>query len=176
MKENDTLVVLAGNGGRADHLLSTQPRAPYNADEQRLSVDIERDIDRLIQGGEDHLVLLKMYPRRAVEPAASAIRPEIAERIAADALNVFGPLHGGVVTQEALDDVIVQGRRYSTAYPHINLNRYDFYDAASGEPLLGVWRASRIQNLRRETRTNRTIDVALLVLEVSKSVFPMLHF
>ena len=68
----------------------------------------------------------------------------------------------------------MQTQRFSTTYPHINLERYDFYDAPTREPLLGAWRASRIQNLRRETRTNRMIDIALLALEVGKFVFPTL--
>jgi hypothetical protein len=179
----DSMLMLAGGDGAAGERLSSQPRVPYNADEQRLSVHVKREMDQLILGGRDHLVLLKLYPRAAEgsalgiarpELTQGAVRREIMERIAGDALNFFGPLHGGVVTQETLDDVIMQAQWFSTTYPHINLERYDFYDAPTGEPLLGTWRASRIQNLRRETRTNRMIDLALLALEVGKFVFPTL--
>lgn len=104
----------------------------------------------------------------------AAIRRSTGLRIAADALNIFGPLHGGVVTQEVLEDVIVQARRYTTAYPHINLERYDVYDAEAREPVLGAWRARRIQNQRRETRKNRMIDIVLLAVEISQAVFPRL--
>ena len=40
--------------------------------------------------------------------------------------------------------------------------------------MLGAWRARRLQNQRRETRTTRMIGVALLVLEVGQAVFPRL--
>lgn len=179
----DSMLTLAGGDGRVSEHLSSQALFPYNEDEQRLSVHVKHKIDQLILGGTDHLVLLKLLPQAAdgstlraapVEQSHTQVRREIVERIAADALNFFGPLHGGVVTQEALDDLIMQTQRFSTTYPHINLERYDFYDAPTREPLLGAWRASRIQNLRRETRTNRMIDIALLALEVGKFVFPTL--
>lgn len=197
--------------GAADGLLSSQPRADYNRDEQRLSVLVQCELDRMIVGGCDKLVLLKLYPRRdqrmaaaatqhharavtravagtqgeaeversALEVAwpvinAAAVRHATAVQLAAEALSFFGPLHGGVVTQTPFPDVVVQGRRYTTTYPHINLERYDVYDARTSEPVLGAWRARRIQNQRRETRTNRMIDVALLVLEVGQAVFPRL--
>ena len=35
-------------------------------------------------------------------------------------------------------------------------------------------RARRIQNLRRETQTNRMIDITLLALEIGKSFLPQL--
>ena len=212
--EDRGLLVLSGTlgDGAASELLGGQPHAAYNRDEQRLSVLVQHALDRMIMGGCDQLVLLKLYPRRDHDlllaapelpehhtrdlqrpagdaqteterralhvawPAinASAVRHETVMQLAADALSFFGPLHGGVVTQTPLSDVVVQGRRYTTAYPHINLERYDVYDARTSEPALGAWRARRIQNQRRETRTNRMIDVALLVLEVSQAVFPRL--
>ncbi len=181
--QSDSMLVLTGDDGLADPSLRSLPRVPYNSDEQRLSVFVQRELGRLILGGKDHLVLLKLYPQRADGPAVSIgcpgvnpgmVRQEIAMRIAADALHFFGPLHGGVITQEVFEDIILQGRTFSTAYPHITLERYDCYDVLTSEPLLGAWRACRIQNLRRETRTNRTIDLALLAIEVSKSIFPQL--
>jgi hypothetical protein len=181
--QSDSVLALAGGEARASELISAQPRAAYNEDEQRLSVYVQEEIEHLILGRRDGLVLVKMYPQQGANRAAvsdgrgahvGAVRREVAEGIAADALGFFGPLHGGVVAQERRDDLILQRRRYSTAYPHINLERYDFYDAPTGEPLLGAWCAWRLQNLRRETQTNRVIDLALLALEVGKSVFPLL--
>ncbi len=197
--------------GTANEQLNSRPRADYNPDEQRLSVLVQRQLDHMVAGGCDQLVLLKLYPRRdqrLAAPAAAphrrdveranedgqrepetehsalqvawpavnarAVRHATAVQLAADAVSFFGPLHGGVVAQTPFSDVVVQGRRYTTAYPHINLERYDVYDARTSEPVLGAWRARRIQNQRRETRTNRMIDVALLVLEVGQAVFPRL--
>jgi hypothetical protein len=203
--EDRSLLVLAGAiaDGSAPEVLRSQPVAAYNPDEQRLSVLVQRELDRLVNGGCDHQVLLKLYPAREQQLAGlparqeqlapsdgeadrqashaawtgvrtGAVRPERAVQIAAEALTFFGPLHAGVLTQTAVADVIVQGRRFTTAYPHINLERYDVYEAQTQAPVLGVWRARRLQNQRRETRTNRMIDIALLVLEVSQALFPRL--
>jgi|GEM_PF-3145224 len=181
--QNDSILVLAGSDGYRGDLLGSQQCVPYNPDEQKLSVFVQGELDQLMVGGRGHLILLKLYPESTDRAAVSigrsglnskAVRREMAARIAADALNFFGPLHGGVVTQETLKELILQRQKFSTAYPHISLERYDFYDAFTCEPLLVAWRASRIQNLRRETRTNRMIDLALLAVEVSKSVFPRL--
>lgn len=164
-------------------LLHGQPLVPYTPDERELSRLVCHETEQLLLGYRDYLVLLKLYPRDgeglglAVECLgvnANAVRPEVAEHIAADALGFFGPLHGGVITQDAADGIIVQRRPYTTAYPHINLERDDFYDARTREPVLGAWRAFRIQNQRRETRKNRRIDMALLALEIGKSLFPLL--
>jgi len=178
-------LTLTGRDGHAGDVLGSPPLVPYTADERHVSAQVEREIDRLIYGRMETLVLLKLYPQRSdrqpsdagvrwLGTGGGAVRPEIAAQIAAEALGFFGPLHGSVVAQYVLDDVIVQRQRFSTAFPHITLQRYFAYDAATGDPLVGAWRARRIQNQRRETRTNRTIDIALLVLEVAKSVFPAL--
>lgn len=181
--QSDSLLALAGADGHMGENLRVQPLAPFTPEERRLSARVDRELDELVLGGRDRLVLVKLYPRRADGQAAGiswpgsergAVRPAVAARIAAEALDFFGPLSGGVVVQEALDDVIVQRRRFTSAYPHITLERYDIYDARTSDPLLGAWGVRRIQNLRRETRTNRVIDVALLALEVGKSVFPRL--
>ena len=184
--QSESLLMLMGEEGfeRVD-LLSRQPRIPYTPDEQRLSVLVQREIDHLLDGRHNHLVLLKLYPQRAaggpvlrdVWPGvhANEIRAEVATRMAADVLGFFGSLHGGITTQEAMDDLIVQGRTFSTAYPHIRLERYDIYDAITSEPLIGAWRARRTQNQLRETRRNRMLDLTLLTLEVAKSVFPLLR-
>lgn len=164
-------------------LLRGQPLVSYTPDERELGTIMRRETEQLLLGMQDYLVLLKLHPRDgdglglAVEclgVSSHTIRPEVAESIASDALAFFGPLHGGVITQESGDGIIVQRRPYTTAYPHINLERDDFYDATTREPVLGAWRAYRIQNQRRETRTNRRIDMALLALEIGKSLFPLL--
>jgi hypothetical protein len=178
-----SLLALPVGDSAATDLIRSQPLVRYNDQERRLSAHVEHEIDCLILGRRDSLVLLKLYPRPTDDDVAAlvptgigqdGVRAEIATRIASEALNFFGPLHGGIVVQEVHDDVILQGRRYTSAYPHITLERYDAYDAATSDPLVSEWRARRIQNLRRETRTNRMIDVTLLVLEIGKSVFPML--
>lgn len=175
----------AGPVGNIRDLLRGQPLVPYSGDERKLSMVVCHETEQLLLGMRDYLVLLKLHPHDGdglglaveclgVDP--HTVRPEIAEHIAADALGFFGPLHGGVITQ-AQDDangIIVQRRPYTSAYPHIVLERDDFYDATTREPVLGAWRAYRIQNQRRETRKNRMIDMALLALEVGKSLFPLL--
>ena len=180
---SESMLLLVMSGEQTADMLGSQPYLPYTPDEQRLSLFVRHELDDLILGRRNHLVLLKFYPKHEAGPAIStrcpgldprAVRQEMAARIAADALAFFGPVHGGVVTQQTDEQVILQERTFSTTYPHITLERYDCYDAPSGEPLLGAWRACRIQNLRRETRTNRMIDIALLAIEVSKSVFPLL--
>ena len=164
-------------------LLRDQPLVPYTPEERHLSAVVWHETERLLHAERETLVLLKLYPVQGdghglslewsgIDP--SAIRRDVAERIAADALNFFRPLRGGVTTQQAADGLIVQRRPFSTAYPHITLERDDFYVAETREPVLGAWRAFRIQNQRRETRTNRMIDVALLALEIGKSLFPLL--
>jgi hypothetical protein len=204
------LLLLAGTMSEAEgvqpDVFRSEPPASYNRDEQRLSILVQGELDRMIMGGRNQLVLLKLYPQRDDVPAgtlpgthqsqqlqaneastarpalqadwptvdARAVRQATAVQIAADAISFFGSLHGGVLTQVTYPDVIVQGRRFTTAYPHINLERYNVYDAQTNEPVLGAWRARRIQNQRRETRTNRMIDIALLVLEVSQAIFPRL--
>lgn len=208
--EARSLLLLAGamsdEEGVNPEVFRSEPPAPYNREEQRLSILVQRELDRMIMGGCNQLVLLKLYPQRDDMPAgalpaaqqghqlqaneasragaslhavwptvdARVVRHATAMQIAADAISFFGPLHGGVLTQVPYPDVIVQGRRFTTAYPHINLERYNVYDAQTKEPVLGAWRARRIQNQRRETRTNRMIDIALLVLEVGQAVFPRL--
>lgn len=189
--DGDNTLKAAWSGDVADagpvrdirELLHGQPLVPYTPDERELSHLVRHETEQLLYGMRDNLVLLKLYPqhtdgqRLAVEwPGLESrdVRREVAERIAADALGFFGPLHGGVITQDTADGIIVQRRPYTTAYPHINLERDDFYDATTREPVLGAWRACRIQNQRRETRTNRRIDMALLVLEIGKSLFPLL--
>lgn len=177
----------AGDTSGADvairELLRDQPLVPYTAEERHLSAAVCHETEQLLHGERETLVLLKLYPIEgdghglAVEWSGfdpSTIRREVAERIAADALNFFRPLRGGVITQQAADGLIVQRRPFSTAYPHITLERDDFYVAETREPVLGAWRACRIQNQRRETRTNRMIDLGLLALEISKSLFPLL--
>ena len=180
---SESMLLLVKSSEQTADMLGSQPCLPYTTDEQRLSLFIQHEVNDLILGGRNQLVLLKFYPQHEAGPAIStrcpgldpkAVRQEMAARIATDALAFFGPLHGGVITQQTIEAVILQERAFSTTYPHITLERYDCYDAASGEPLLGAWRACRIQNLRRETRTNRVIDLALLTIEVSKSVFPLL--
>jgi hypothetical protein len=186
------LLVLPLDGATTGELLRSQPPADYTDDERRLSAHVEHAVDRMILGRCDDLVLLKLYPIASHTPVGvdgeagtgadgthvalhglypDGVRPETAARLAAETLNFFGPLHGGILVQEYHDDILVQGRRYTCAYPHITLERYDAYDAPTSDPLLISWRARRIQNLRRETRTNRTIDVALLSLEIAKSLF-----
>jgi len=180
---NDSLLMLTGHG--VDDISASQPRLPYNTHEQQLSRLIQHEIDHLLIGRHDDIVLLKLYPRRGDDGPtlrsiwngedAAAIRGHVAARMAADTLAFFGPLHGGIITQEQRDDLIVQARTFSTVYPHIRLERYDVYDSISSEPLVGSWRAQRIQNQRRETQTNRMVDLALLALEISKSLFPLLR-
>lgn len=176
-------VVDAGPVRNIRELLHSQPLVPYTAGERALSSLACHETDELLHGTYDYLVLLKLYPRDGdgvglaveclgVDP--QAVRPEVAEHIAANMLGFFSPLHGGVITQDAADGIIMQRRPFSTAYPHIVLERDDFYDTATREPVLGAWRAYRIQNQRRETRRNRMIDMALLALEISKSLFPRL--
>lgn len=164
-------------------MLRGQPLVPYTPAERDLSVVVRHEAEQLLLGERDNLILLKLYPQEdesagvVVEWAdftSSTIRRVVAERIASDALNFFRPLRSGVTTQQIADGIIVQQRPFSTAFPHIILERDDFYDAATREPVLGAWRACRIQNQRRETRTNRMIDMALLALEISKSLFPLL--
>jgi hypothetical protein len=183
MMQSESMLLLVKSAKPPADVLGSQPYLPYTTDEQRLSLFIQQEIDDLILGGRDHLVLLKFYPQHEAGPAISTrcpglnpsgVRQEMAARIATDALAFFGPRHGGIITQQTMETVILQERTFSTPYPHITLERYDCYDAPTGEPLLGAWRACRIQNLRRETRTNRMIDMALLAIEVSKSVFPQL--
>lgn len=184
MRVNSLLVLpIADGNGPADGHLAQQPLVSYNHQERWLSAHVEREIDCLILGRRAGLILLRLYPRDG-DPdssavalhghSASEVRPEMAARMASDALNFFGPLHGGIVVQEDHDDVILQGRRFTTAYPHIHLERLDAYDAATSDPILVSWRAHRIQNLRRETRTNRMIDITLLALEIGKSFLPRL--
>lgn len=189
--QGDTTLNLLWSGDVADagpvrnirELLHGQPLAPYTPGERDLSQLVCYETEQLLYGSRDYLVLLKLYPQQADGQGLAVewpgfehnhVRREVAERIAADALGFFGPLHGGVITQDTSDGIIVQRRPYTTAYPHINLERDDFYDAATREPVLGAWRAYRIQNQRRETRTNRRIDMALLALEIAKSLFPLL--
>jgi hypothetical protein len=181
--QSESTLLLAGGKIPAGDLLGSQPYISYSPDEQRLSRFIQHEIHDLILGGRSRLVLLKFYPQHEAGPAIStqcpglnpqAVRQEVAARIATDALSFFGPLHGGVITQQTFGEVILQERLFSTPYPHITLERYDCYDAPTGEPLLGAWRACRMQNLQRETRTNRMVDLALLTLEISKAVFPQL--
>ncbi len=181
--QSESMLLLVGSEVPTREALGSQPYLPYSPDEQRLSLFVQREIDDLILGGRDQLVLLKYYPQHEGGPAISslcpgldprAVRQEMAARIATDALAFFGPLNGGVITQERFEEVILQARTFSTTYPHITLERYDCYDASTNEPLLGAWRVCRTQNMRRETRTNRLIDLALLAVEVSKSVFPQL--
>jgi hypothetical protein len=188
------LLVLPLDGAATGELLRSQPPRDYTDDERRLSAHVEHTVDRMILGSCSDLVLLKLYPiashtldgvdgeagangdgaRVALHgPHLDGVRPETAVRLATETLNFFGPLHGGILVQERHDDILVQGRRYTCAYPHITLERYDAYDAVTTDPLLISWRARRIQNLRRETRTNRAIDVALLALEITKSLFPV---
>lgn len=189
--QGDTILNPTRSGDVADagpvrnirELLRGQPLVAYTPHELELCDVMRHETEQLLLGIRDYLVVLKLHPRDGdglglaveclgVDP--HAIRPEVAESIAADALGFFGPLHGGVITQDAADGIIVQRRPYTTAYPHINLERDDFYDATTREPVLGAWRAYRIQNQRRETRTNRRIDMALLALEIGKSLFPLL--
>ena len=183
-----TLPLGAQSAESADGFLAAQPLIPYNAEERWLSAYVEREIDCLIEGRRQGLVLLKLYPRQDDHGnnigdgdsatvtwhgrPANAARPEIAARIAVEALNFFGPLHGGIAVQELHDDVILQGRRYTCSYPHITIERLDAYDAATSYPILSEWRSRRIQNLRRETQTNRMIDMTLLALEIGKSFLP----
>lgn len=179
----DSMLLLVKSGEQPEHPLGGQPYIPYTPDEQRLSWFIQGELNDLILGGRNQLTLLKFYPQHEEGPAISTrcpgldptgVRQEMAARIASDALAFFGPLHGGVITQQTDEQVILQERAFSTVYPHITLERYDCYDAPTGEPLLGAWRACRIQNQRRETRTNRMFDIALLAIEVSKAVFSLL--
>ncbi len=181
----ETVLAFTGTDEHRNDFLRTPPRVGYNADEQRLSVFVQSEIKRLVIGGRDQLVLLKLYPRRGDDATlalraggpdghAGNVRPDVAARIATDMLGFFEPLRGGVITQEVQDDLIVQQRPFSTTYPHINLQRYDFYDAEESTPLLAAWCAVRIQNQRRETRTNRMIDLTLLVVEVGQAVLPRL--
>jgi hypothetical protein len=176
-----SLLALAGTNDHTNALLRMEPPLHYTDDERRLSAHVEREIDSLIFGQRNVLLLLKLYPGRGdleevryVATSGVTVRAAIAERIACETLDFFGPLQGGIVVQEPCDDIIAQSRRYTTAYPHINLERYELYDARTRDPLLGAWRARRLQNQRRETRTNRMIDVALLTLEVGKALFSLL--
>lgn len=179
MRDEHTFTLM-GLASDRDGPLGSPPFLEYTEEERRLSVRVQRELNELLGGVMDHLVLLKLYARRddesgfAVAPQAQvgAVRREVVQRLATDAITFFGPLHGGITAQEVVDEVVIQRQGFSTAYPHIRLDRYDVYDPETKEPLLGAWRASRIQNQRRETRTNRLIDIALLALEVSKSVFP----
>jgi hypothetical protein len=191
------------DGSAESELFRSEPPISYNHDEQLMSVLVQRELDAMVIGSRNQMALLKLFPQReqplaiatpgddqkqtsdapterqvlhVAWPAvdAHAVRHATAVRIAAEAINFFGPLHGGVVTQVDFSDVIVQKRQFTTAYPHINLERYDVYNTETSEPLLGAWRARRIQNQRRETRTNRMLDLVLLTLEVGQAVLPRL--
>jgi hypothetical protein len=126
----------------ASALFRTEPPTAYTADECRLSVLVQRALDHMIAGGCYQLVLLKLYPRtgrqlaptspeehrmlsgdappeeQALQAAWSdlrvgAVRHETAVHMAVEAISFFGPLHGGIVTQTAYSDVIVQGRQFT---------------------------------------------------------------
>jgi hypothetical protein len=179
----ESMLALAGSGRHVSGLLSSPDRVLYTAEEQQLSVYAAGEIAQLIEGRRADLMILKLYPQRATGAGSEASRPdlhragvrrEVALRIAADALGFFGPLHAGIAAQEPYEDLVLQRRAYTTAYPHILLDRYDFYDPATSDPLLGAWHARRIQNLRRETRLNRSLDAVLLAIEVSQALFPVL--
>lgn len=160
--------------------IHVRPRLSYNEAEQRLSAHVQDCVEKLVDGKGDDLQLMKLYPQRNEQMSLCTemvrdekVHNEILVQLAEGTLNYFGNTYGGVIAQRLENNIIIQSQRFSTMYPHINLVRYDFYDQASEDPLLSTWFARRIQNQLRETKKNRTLDTALLVLEVAKSLFPL---
>lgn len=156
-------------------------RAPYNAAEQQFSLILQQRLQRLLEGKDNCLELLRRYPDDPhrlgvmVTPRTvprDQLRLAVVERLAWDTIAFVRPdATGGPVAQDTdPGGDVVERQFYSTRYPHIVVERIDRYRGDSPEPIETTYALQRVQNQRSQTQINRLFDAANLAFELLRAL------
>jgi hypothetical protein len=165
----------------SDPLTTPRRRAEYSEGERQYSCVLQGRLFEVLQGNRDRLEVLRKFPNDPERLGVIAmprdlprnqLRIPVLEQLAYDALRLLRADElGGPVSQEiAPDGSIVEQQRFSTKYPHVLIERRDFYDGDELDPAVISWSVRRVQNQRRQVEINRVIDIAHLAIELIRSV------
>jgi hypothetical protein len=167
-----------GHRVNRDSLTGPRGRADYTPAEQSFSELLLRQLHEVLEGKRDRLPLLRKYPGEPdrigviATPQANGDRPrpDIAEHLTWAAIDfVRSRALGGPISQRTADDgSILETQDFPTKFPHIVIERVDCYEAGNTQPTDITWSLRRLQNQRTQTRINRVLDVANLLIEVVK--------
>lgn len=162
---------------RATPLRETRERAPYNAAEQAFSFLLQQRLQRLLEGKDNRLELLRRYPGDPhrlgvmVTPRTvdrGQLRLDVVERLLWETLHFVRPdaLGGPVAQQRTPEGSVIETQLFSTRYPHIVIERIDRYVGDAPTPVETTYTLRRVQNQRSQTRANRVLDAANLAFEL----------
>lgn len=156
-------------------------RATYNAAEQQFSVLLQQRLQRLLEGKDNCLEVLRRYPDDPhrlgvmVTPrcvAREQLRLAVVERLVWDTIAFVRPdATGGPVAQAVdPDGDVIERQLFSTRYPHIVLERVDRYHGDDPQPTDTTYALRRVQNQRSQTQFNRLLDAANLAFEILRVI------
>lgn len=160
---------------------SARPRARYTAAEQQFSVVLQQRLQDLLQGKRDNLVILRRYHREPgrlgvmrAPPSVprEGLRLPVVETLLEATIDfVRLKAAGGPVSQHvARDGSTVELQAFPTKFPHIVLERTDRFVGDELEPHDTTWSLQRLQNQRAQTRINRILDAANLLLDLVRTL------
>jgi hypothetical protein len=161
-------------------LLGVRRASDYNSTERQFSMLLYGRLEQLLKGQRNKLLVLRTYPHEPDRlgamptPAAldrTALRIDRVERMATDVLAFLSArAPGGPVAQQlGTDGSLSEIRKYPTRYPHIIIERTDYYGIENRElPEQIQWSARRVQNQRRTMRFNHMLDLAGIGVDVAK--------
>jgi hypothetical protein len=174
-------MVVDASDGHADPLTTPRRRADYSDGERAFSCLLQARLLDVLQGRSERLEMLRKFPKDSQRLGVIAmphglprdqLRLSVLELLAYDALRLLRADElGGPVSQTVdSDGRIVEHQRFSTKYPHVLIERRDFYAADDSEPVEISWSVYRVQNQRRQVEINRVIDLATLAVELFRGV------
>lgn len=161
-------------------LFQVREATTYTKDERAFSGFIQAQLEQLLRGELNALMLLRRYHREphrlGIPPTPpdikrNAMRVAVVESIAMATLQF---LHasavptGGPIAQSREGKRIRERQLFTTGFPHILIERTDLYDERSRKPLETEGCVRRIQNQHADVRVNRMLNAANLGIEIVK--------
>jgi hypothetical protein len=161
-------------------LFGIRTDTPYTESERKYSAAVQTCFQELLEGKRQQIVLLRRFhddhDRLEVLSAPPGVdradlRLAMVERLLISVIAFVRDVSpGGPVFQREEADMLVETQPFATKYPHIIIERLDAFSRDGRKPLFTEWRLRRTQNQRMETRINRWLDAANLVLSLVKDV------
>ncbi len=162
-------------------LRGQRARVPYNGAEQQFSLLLQQRLQRLLEGKDNCLEVLRRYPGDPhrlgvmVTPPGvprDQLRLSVVERLIWDTIAFVRPdATGGPVAQDvATNGDIIERQLFSTRYPHIVIERVDRYGADDPVATETTYALRRVQNQRSQTQINRLLDAANLAFELLRLI------
>jgi hypothetical protein len=162
-------------------LTRVRPRVDYTTAEREFSQLLRQRLSDLLEGKRNRLEILRKYPhepnRLGIIPTPvgfpiNELRLAMIEQLVWDALRfVQADGDGGPIAQSAsADGGLVEVQAFPTKYPHIVIERTDYFGDGAHEADAITWSLYRVQNQRAQTQFNRLLDATNLLFEVVRLV------